>query len=229
MMVNILNGQSDELRCSAGKLAASRRNDGRRVKAALATLAIGLLAGCAAARPIKYYDLSVPGGLAPATAQTLPLKIIVALPSAPGLYRDTRVVYSTGDQQLGAYEYERWVGPPNELIRDVFLRNLRASGRYAGVYTSQASAAGDFTLTMRIYDFREQDSGGSLAGRLNMDVELKSDKTGDTVWQHYYSHDEPITAKTVPDVVAALNRNVQMAANEIGTGMDQYFAAHPPQ
>jgi len=62
-----------------------------------------------------------------------------------------------------------------------------------------------------------------------MDVELRNIKTGETVWQHYYNHDEPISAKTVPDVVAALNRNVQMAANDVASGIDQYFAAHPPK
>jgi hypothetical protein len=62
-----------------------------------------------------------------------------------------------------------------------------------------------------------------------LDVELQNSKTGDTVWQTYYNHDEPIGAKTVSDVVAALNRNVQMAANDISSGMDQYFAAHPPK
>ena len=60
-------------------------------------------------------------------------------------------------------------------------------------------------MRTRIYDFKEQDSGSSLTGRLTMDVELQNTKTGDTVWQTYYNHDEPISAKTVPDVVAALN------------------------
>ena len=62
-----------------------------------------------------------------------------------------------------------------------------------------------------------------------MDFELRDVKTGDAVWQHYYTHDEPIGAKTVTDVVAALDKNVQMAANDVAYGMEQYFAAHPPQ
>jgi ABC-type uncharacterized transport system auxiliary subunit len=121
------------------------------------------------------------------------------------------------------------VGPPPELIRDVILRNLRASGRYAGVYTPQGKAGADYLLRMRLYEFKEQDSGDTVVGRLSMDVELQDSKTGNTVWQTYYNHDVPVSAKTMPDVVAALNTNVQMAANNIGAGMDQYFAAHPPK
>ena len=192
-------------------------------------LALGFAAGCGASRPINYYQLTNPNAGAPATAQPLPVSIIVALPAAPDLYRDNRVVYAVGDQKIGAYEYERWIGPPPELIRDVILRNLRSSGRYEGVYTPQGKAGGDYTLRTRIYEFKEQDSGSSITGRLTMDVELQNNKTGDTVWQTYYNHDVPISAKTVPDVVAALNTNVQMAANDIASGMDQYFAAHPPK
>jgi ABC-type uncharacterized transport system auxiliary subunit len=196
---------------------------------ALALATLGLAAGCAASRPINYYQLTVPAASAPASQVPLPVTIIVGLPAAPDLYRDNRVVYSVGDVKLGTYEYERWTAPPPELIRDVILRNLRASGRYAGVYTPQSKAGGDYMLRTRLYEFKEQDSGTSLVGRLIMDVELQNSRTGATVWQSYYNHDVPISAKTLPDVVAALNTNVQMAANDIGAGMEQYFASHPPK
>jgi ABC-type uncharacterized transport system auxiliary subunit len=62
-----------------------------------------------------------------------------------------------------------------------------------------------------------------------MDVELRNPKTGATVWTHYYSHDEPVSDKTVPAVVSALNKNVQMAVSEVASGLDQYFASHPPK
>lgn len=228
MIVNAIDGQTE----SRQRLEEARsvpRRYGRLGQAPLALLVLGIAAGCGASRPSNYYQLSVPGAVAPATAQPLPVTIVVALPAAPDLYRDNRLVYAVGDQKIGAYEYERWIGPPPELIRDVILRNLRASGRYQGVYTPQGKAGGDYTLRTRLYEFKEQDSGSSLTGRLTMDVELLNNKTGDTVWQTYYNHDEPISAKTVPDVVASLNRNVQMAANDIASGMDQYFAAHPPK
>jgi ABC-type uncharacterized transport system auxiliary subunit len=228
MIVNAMDGQTDSRQRLIEAGPAPRRY-GSLGGVALALLALGLAAGCGASRPINYYQLTNPGAVAPANAQPLPISIVVGLPAAPDLYRDNRVVYAVGDQKIGAYEYERWIGPPPELIRDVILRDLRASGRYMGVYTPQGKAGGDYRLRTRLYDFKEVDSGSSLMGRLTMDIELQNSKTGDTVWQTYYNHDEPISAKTVSDVVAALNRNVQMAANDIASGMDQYFAAHPPK
>ena len=229
MIVNTIDGQTESRPNLEAVTTSAPRRDGRLAGAALALLASALGVGCGPNRPITYYQLTNPGAVAPATAQPLPVSIIVGLPAAPDLYRDNRLVYAVGDQKIGAYEYERWIGPPPELIRDVILRNLRASGRYQGVYTPQGKAGGDYLLRTRIYDFKELDSGSSLMGRLTLDVELQNTKTGDTVWQTYYNHDEPIGAKTVPEVVAALNRNVQMAANDIASGMDQYFAAHPPK
>lgn len=226
MIVTRMYGQIESRRSAEAATPLRPARKGR-FAGAVALLALGLGVGCGAYRPVKYYDLTVPGGLAPATPQTLPLTIIVGLPAAPDLYRGNRLIYSVADQQLGAYEYDRWIASPPELIRDVFLRNLRASGRYAGVFTPQAAVGGDYSIRMRLYDFKEQDLTGSLVGRVSMDIELRNSKTGETVWQQYYTHDEPISAKTVPEVVAALNRNVQMAANNLASGMDQYFAAHP--
>jgi cholesterol transport system auxiliary component len=228
MIVDHMNGLRETIQRLEDPASAPQRY-GRFRPAALALLALGLAAGCGTTRPINYYQLSVSQAVAPATTQPLPVTIIIALPASPDLYRDNRLVYAVGEQKIGAYESERWIGPPPELIRDVLLRNLRASGRYEGVYTPQGKAGGDYLLRTRIYDFKEQDSGSSLTGRLTLEAELQNTKTGDTVWQTFYNHDEPISAKTVPDVVAALNTNVQMAASNIASGMDQYFAAHPPK
>jgi hypothetical protein len=52
-------------------------------------------------------------------------------------------------------------------------------------------------------------------------------KTGTTVWTHHYAHDEAVNGKSVPAVVAALDRNVQQGVKEAAASLDQYFAAHP--
>jgi len=229
MIVNRMDGQTESRqRLTAATTSAPGRTS-LLATLALPLLGLGLVAGCGTTRPSKYYQLTVPAGLAPPSAQTLPVTIIVNLPAAPDLYRDTRLVYAVADQQLGAYQYERWAAPPPEMIQDVFLRSLRSSGRYMGVYTPQAKANGDYALRMRIYDFKEQDASDSIVARLTMDVELQSLKTGEPVWQHYYAYSEPVAAKTVPDVVAGLNKTVQSAANDVTAAMDQYFTAHPPK
>lgn len=213
---------------SRGIRAPVYRGSGPGTAAILVGVTLGLLSGCGASKPSKYYQLTVPGERAPTTtSMTVPVTIVVAPLLASNLYRDDRLVYGIGSEQMGTYEYQRWAAPPPEMIQQVLLRQLRASDHYEGVYLPRSNVQGDFTLRGHLYDFKELDSGSSLVARVTMDLELRDLKTGAVVWKHYYTHDEPVSAKTVPAVVTALNQNVQSVANEVSTGLDQYFAAHP--
>ena len=192
---------------------------------ALTTL---LSSGCGAARPIKYYQLTVPGDLAPATdPRPFPIALLVGPLTGSHLYREDHIIYSTPGENMGMYESHRWAEPPTEMIQDVLFRELRASGRYRTVNTLRSDARGDFILQGRLYDFKEV-SVNPLVARVAVEYELREMKSGATVWSHYYSHDEPAGGKEVSAVVAALDRNVQGIAAQIKAGLEQYFTEHPP-
>jgi ABC-type uncharacterized transport system auxiliary subunit len=214
--------------CARGKVATETSGASRVAMAVLGILVLGCLSGCGKTKPSRYYQLTIPAAGAPTmTAATIPATIIVARPQTSDLYKDTRLVYSVGPEQMGTYDRERWVGSPPMMIQEVFLRELRASGHFEGVHYPEGNAIGDFALRGRLYDFKEVDSGGTPVARLTMEMELHNIKTGATLWTLYYTHDEPVSAKTVPDVVSALNSNVQRAAGEMVAGLAQYFSTHP--
>ena len=194
-----------------------------------AVLMIGFLSGCGKTKPSRYYQLTAAGAGAPTIpTPTFPVGLIVYPLMAPEVYRESPIVYSVGPEQMGVYARELWIAPPPNLIQQVIVRDLRSSGHYQNVYFQESGALADYALRGHLYDFREVDSGSTLAARVTMDVELRNTKTGATVWTHYYTHDEPVTDKTVPAVVSALNKNVQMGVSEVAAGLDQYFTAHPP-
>lgn len=203
-------------------------------KAAASLLAIVALylCACGAARPSKYYQLTVPGDTPAGQAADpapAPVTLLVGNLFAPDLYREDRIVYSTAaGEQMGTYEYERWAEPPAEMIQEVLLRELRSSGRYRAVFMHKSAMNGDFSIRGRLYDFKEV-SGNGMVARLKVDFEMRDLKNGATVWTHYYEHDEPVSGKNVPAVVAALDKNVQSAVKEVLEGLDQYFASHPPK
>jgi cholesterol transport system auxiliary component len=145
---------------------------------------------------------------------------------ASHLYREDRIVYSSRGEQMGTYEYQRWAEPPTEMIQEVFLRELRDSGRYKAVYTQRSTMNGDFLIRGRLDDFKEV-SGNSIFAKVTFELEMRELKSGATVWTHYYSHDEPVEGKDVPAVVAALDRSVQVGVKQVLVSLDQYFAAHP--
>jgi ABC-type uncharacterized transport system auxiliary subunit len=189
-------------------------------------LCLGILNGCGAARPSKFYQLTVPSEKA-AVADPVPYPVTVVLGpiTTSHLYRDDHIVYTYSGEAMGTYEYRRWAEPPTEMIDEVVLRELQRSGRYQHIYSRRSDVRGDYVLRGRLYDFREIDESG-LSARVAFDFELRDAKTGATVWNHSYSHDEPVRGKDVSAVVAALDRNVQSGLSEVLGGLDQYFSAH---
>ena len=183
-----------------------------------------LMTGCGAARPMRYYQLTVPrdmNGSAPnASGVALALGPLVS----SHLYREDRIVYAAGPEEMGTYEFQRWTEPPAEMISEVLLRTLRASGRYRDVYSLRSGSQADFILRGRLYDFKEVSANG-LSARVTLEFQLKDVKSGATVWSHLYGHDEPVSGKDVPAMVEALDKNVQRAVGEVKGGLEQYFSS----
>ena len=188
---------------------------------------VGSLTGCGAVRPVKYYQLTVPtdaGDIEKADA--VPVRLLLGGLVTSHLYREDRIVYGNGPEQLGTYEYQRWAEPPAEMIQEILLRELRATGHYRAVHVRRSNVTGDFAIRGRLYDFKELE-GGALSTRVTMEFEMRDLKSGATVWNHYYTHDEPASGKDVPAIVAALDRNVQHGVKEVVDSLDRYFASHP--
>jgi len=77
----------------------------------------GLLAGCGAARPNKYFQLTVPGDAAAAAdPEPFPVTLLIGPLRASHLYREDHIVFSSAGQSMGTYEYERWSEPPAEML-----------------------------------------------------------------------------------------------------------------
>src|ERR1700674_4828459 len=156
----------------------------------------------------------------------VPVTLLLGALMTSHLYREDRVVYGNGSEQLGTYEYQRWAEPPAEMIQEVLLRELRASGRYRAVHYRRSNMQGDYALRGRLYDFKEI-TGSQMSARVTLELEMRDLKNGATVWTHYYTHDEPASGQDVPAVVAALDKNVQRGVKEVVESLDQYFASHP--
>ena len=189
-------------------------------------LCLGMLSGCGATRPSKFYQLAVPSDTASgADPAPCPVTLLLGSIATSHLYRDDHIVYSSNGEALGTYEFQRWAEPPSEMINDVLLRELQVSGRYQHVYSLRSSVRGDYILRGQLYDFREI-SGNALTARVAFEFELRDSKTGTVVWSRYYSHDEPVNGKDVTAVVAAIDRNVQNGLREVIGGLEQYFSTH---
>jgi ABC-type uncharacterized transport system auxiliary subunit len=191
---------------------------------AVAFLAAIGLSGCGSMKPVRYYQLTHPPTAALSSSQPpLDVSLLVRPFQTSHLYREDRIVYGGEGEQIGLYEYERWVEPPFELLQDALARGFRSSGHFKNVTKLRSDSSVDFSLIGHLYVFREVSTGG-IVTRLNFDVELIDLKAGKPVWRHTYNHDEPSSGKSVKDIAAAMDKNVQLSVQEILDGVVQALA-----
>ncbi|HXW17440.1 MAG TPA: ABC-type transport auxiliary lipoprotein family protein, partial [Candidatus Acidoferrales bacterium] len=160
----------------------------------------------------------------PAGGAPYPVTLILGQISAPNLFRDDRLVYSNGSVELGAYDDHRWAEPPPEMVENMLLESLRASGQYRTVERISSSARGDFILRGRLLAFNELDTA-QVGAQFSLQLELFDRKAGAVVWTQTYSHDEPATGKTISAIVEALQTNVRTGLRELTASLGQYFAS----
>jgi cholesterol transport system auxiliary component len=188
-------------------------------------LAIGgiVCASCVATRPVRYYTIEP---ASPPANQGKPdgLVLLVGGIATPEALQDGRIRYRSGANESGAYEYHRWTERPGSMVRTSLLRALRASGKYQRVLESGSQAAGDYVLQGKLYEFGEVD-GESVQTKISLHVELVDRKTSRNVWDRVTEREEPVSGKTVPEVVQSLDRNLQHIVSETVVEIDKFLSA----
>ncbi|HEV2499033.1 MAG TPA: ABC-type transport auxiliary lipoprotein family protein [Terriglobia bacterium] len=190
----------------------------------LVLLAATLMGACGGGRPIHYYTMQLPPAPTPST-RVFPAALLIGRINAPEILQDEPIVYRSGPNEIGTYPYHEWVEPPAQVVRDMLFRRFRASGEYRSVDELGSSAQGDYILHGKLYDFEEVDTG-NITALVSMEVELFDRRTGKTVWTHSYTNSTPVQGKEIPDVVSALNRNLDQGVTEVAAGLDAYFSAN---
>src|SRR5271167_1004837 len=117
------NRKTKMLLVKSGQSRNGAGNCSMTVRGAICLVAIsaGLLTGCGGAPRSKYYQLTVPNGVAEARASDTPVKLLIGSLSASHLYREDGIVYSRGSEELGTYQYQRWVEPPTDMLGEVLV------------------------------------------------------------------------------------------------------------
>jgi len=206
--------------------APSRRFEELFGALAAVVLFLAGLSSCGSIKPVKYYQLThpAPSTLGPSQSP-IDAAILVRLFQTSHLYREDRIVYGGEAEQLGLYENHRWVEPPVEMLQDALARGLRSSGQFKAVTTLRSDTGAEYCLNGHLYAFREVSTGGVVA-RVNFDVELMDLKLGAVIWRHTYNHDEPSSGKTVADLAAAMDKNVQLSVQQIQDGILQVLSSY---
>ena len=180
-------------------------------------------AGCISTKPVHYYTL---GPVAPAASEGKPdgVVLLVGNITTPEELQDGRIRYREGSNEAGAYEYHRWTERPGLMMRNALVLALRNSGKYRRVLESGSSINGDYLLHGKLNEFEEVD-GASIQTRISLHMELIDLKTNQNIWDHTVARDEPVSRKTVGDVVQSLDRNLKSVIDEMAGEIDKILAA----
>jgi len=193
--------------------------------AAVSIASVLLMNGCTPHR-VQYYQLSA--SVKPAApAETGPI-LLVGRIATPQALQDGRIRYHAGSNEVGAYEYHRWTDPPGILVRESLIHVLRASGKFKSVQEAGSTAEGDYTVRGKLLEFSELDGNGGngIVTRVSLDLELREVRTGRQVWDQVLTHDDPVQAKTVSDVVQSLDRNLQVVLGDAASAIGSYVTTH---
>lgn len=182
------------------------------------SLASLVLVGCGSARPAHFYTLHDLPSPPQANASPIPVTLLVGRIIAPSLYRDDRIVYGTGPVELGAYEYHRWAEPPAEMLENMLTDSLRSSGAFRSVQRVGSAGRGEYIVRGHLIALDEVDTP-AVAARFAIELELFQTKTGTVVWHQSYSHDQPVSSKTVSAVVEALEANVRDGLQQLTSSL----------
>jgi cholesterol transport system auxiliary component len=199
----------------------------RMIRFTLVAMATAALGSCLGGKPTKYYTVALPPAPPPVTS-AFPVTLLIGHIGAPEILEDQPIVYRSGQNEIGTYEHHQWAEPPTQMVKTMLIRRLRASGKYQSVAQVGSSTQGEFVLRGRLYNFEEVDQGGGVSARVSMEFELIDRRTHKAVWNRLYTHTEPVQGKEIPDVVAALDRNLEQGLSQVESGLDAYFSAHPP-
>jgi len=161
----------------------------------------------------SYYTLEYkPPGIETDTPLPFPLRI--ELFEAAPLYRTSKIVYKTRPFQRDFYNYHKWRANPGELVTWFLTRDLRTSGLFKAVFTTENSLQAAYFLEGTVDDFFENDMGDDWEAVLSISVLFVSEKelNRKIVFQKQYTFTEKCNSKNPRSLAEAMSTAMSRAS-----------------
>lgn len=173
------------------------------------------LAGCGGVKYPKYYTLNLPPAPDPPAEEGVRTSVAVREFQAPSYLRQGPIVYRSTPQEIGFYEYHRWAADPRKLVTSAVIDHLRASGQYAMVTTYNGNPGSDYVFSGKLEKLEELDYEGAVKVEVELSAQITRASTGATVWSNTASEIGTVAQRSVPGVVAEMNRTMDLAINKL--------------
>jgi len=169
------------------------------------------LAGCGGVKSAKYYALNLPAAADPPAPDNVRTSIAVRQFRCPNYLRQGPIVYRPSPEQIGFYEYHRWAADPRQVVTSAIVDTLRASGQFATVSIYDGRHDNDYVFTGTIEKLEEVDYESGVKVEVALSAQITRISTGTTIWANSVSEVENVSERTMPGVVAQMNKATELA------------------
>ncbi|MDR2017747.1 MAG: ABC-type transport auxiliary lipoprotein family protein [Syntrophobacterales bacterium] len=149
----------------------------------------------------------------------LPYTIRIERFSAAQAYNNQSMTYRPEPYKLASYDYHRWRVMPGDMVTDHFVRDLRNSGMFAGVFSYRESESTRFVLEGGVEEFLEVDEQREGRAVLCLNVALidttQTEITKRLIFQKKYRHEEPIKEQTPVSLTQGMSASMKRLSDEI--------------
>lgn len=172
------------------------------------------MAGCLGPRefiPIRYYSIDHLPPTRPQVSHSRPVTLGVQPFTAATRYRD-RILYRVSDVEVGFYEFDRWVEPPEEMVTRVMTAVLRASRLFRQVTSAGNVQPPAWILSGEVTRFDETRAAAGSRAECWLRLELRHARDERLLWSEALTAEEPLTAETPEALAQAMSQAVQEVA-----------------
>lgn len=182
-----------------------------------------LMAGCGGKILYpKYYTLEIIQPPRPSASDThLPVTVAVRRFETPPYLRQGRIVYRPVPEEVGFYEYHRWVADPGLTVTASVIDSLRSSRLFSFVTPYDGHDRQDYVLSGRLERLEEIDYGGDVRVEAKLSAELVNMQTGATIWTGDAAQTLRVDARNVNSVVVEMSHAVQSSIDQLVESIDQ--------
>jgi uncharacterized lipoprotein YmbA len=162
-----------------------------------------LIHGCGSSPGRRYYQLHLePGESLPKTGKVLMVEAV----EVDKAYNDYQVVYRLSPFELNYYSYEFWIKKPGLMMQDAIVDYLSRSGSFKNVITKFSEGEPALLLKAKVNKIEEYDEKDAWSAHLNMEIIIKTFKTGERILNHNFDRKKQLSEKKVGKVPVALSK-----------------------
>src|SRR6478672_2785067 len=162
-----------------------------------------------------YYTLNLPTPPDPPAPENVRTSIAVREFQSPAYLRQGPIVYRATPEEIGFYEYHRWAADPRKFVTSAVIDHLRASGQYSMVATYNGNPDFDYIFSGKLEKLEELDYEAGVKVEVALSAQITKVSTGTTVWSNAVSETGTVSQRSIPGVVAEMNKTMDLAINKL--------------